>query len=91
MLSSGICMAVRDFDCILCQRHYARMSADAILPVGLICDECLDEFCQLEGNNLRKHVSERLAGRSPQNKELENGIVSAIEWHKQGRLKNTAI
>jgi len=83
MVGLGICMAVRDFDCILCQRHFSRMSADLILPEDLICDECLAELWRLEGDELRKYVSQHLARRALQDKGLENGIVETVKMLKQ--------
>lgn len=53
-------MCVRDFECTLCQRNFALMYGDLILPEKLICDECLKELWPLEEDGLRKRVSERL-------------------------------
>lgn len=83
MVSLGVCMAVRDFDCILCQRHFSRMSGDLILPEDLICDECLAELWQLEGDVLREYVSQHLAKRGLRNKEVENRIVETVPMLKQ--------
>lgn len=90
MVELGICMAARDFDCILCQRHFSRMSADLILPEDLICDECLAELWRLEGDELGKYVSQHLARRTLQDKELENRIVETIQMLKQ-RKTGTSI
>jgi hypothetical protein len=77
-------MADRDLDCILCQRHFTRFCADLILPENLICDECLAELCQLEGDELRKRVSQRLAKSALQHgQEFENEIVRTVQTLKQ--------
>jgi len=81
MLSSGIGMATRDFDCILCQRHFSRMTADAILPGEMVCDECLAKLCQLDEKHIGRYVVEQLAGRGIQDKELEKRIISVIRKH----------
>lgn len=83
MVSLGVCMAVRDFDCILCQRHFSRMSADLILLEDQICDECLAELWRLEGDELGKYISQHLAKRGLQDKELESGIVETVQMLKQ--------
>jgi hypothetical protein len=85
MVGLGVCMAVRDFDCILCQRHFSRMSADLILLNDLICDECLAELGQLEGDELRKRVSQHLARRALQDKELESRIVETVQCSSSAR------
>jgi len=83
MISAGIGISVRDFKCILCQRHFSRMSADAILPNEMVCDECLDKLSNLDEEALVKHVAEALARSSLHDKELERGIRSMIQNHNQ--------
>ncbi len=87
MISLGICMATRDINCLLCQRHFLRMTADAIFPDEQICDECLAELGQLDGEALKKHVAEQLARRASQDIELEKMIVSAIQRYNQQRIQ----
>jgi hypothetical protein len=81
MLSSGIGMVAREFECILCQRHFSRMTADATLTAEMICDICLAELSQLGADRLTEQVSELLGNRGIQDEELEKRIVSIIQGH----------
>jgi hypothetical protein len=54
------CLAVREFDCILCHRHFTLLTQDFILPWTLICDECLVELWELEGDALAEYLAARL-------------------------------
>ena len=77
--------AVRDFECILCQRQFSLPSGDLIVPESLICDECLAELWQLEGDALARYVSEHLAKNASQR---EQGPESHVQ---QGALENRII
>lgn len=84
MVSLGIGMAPREFDCLICQHHFTRFCADMILPEYSICDQCLAELRPLEGDELRKRVSRRLAERGArQDKGFEDEIVRAIQRVQQ--------
>jgi hypothetical protein len=84
MESFGVCMTDRSFECILCQRHFTRFCADLILTEDLICDDCLGELRQMEEDELRKHVSQRLAkSASHQNRKFEDEIVQIIQKPNQ--------
>ncbi len=63
-LSLGICMATREFKCLLCGRQFTRMSADLILPETTVCDECLAELGSLNEVALREEIDRRLAERT---------------------------
>lgn len=54
-------MCVRAFECTLCQRHFEMMYGDLIILEELICDECRQELWQLEGNELRERVAQKLS------------------------------
>ena len=78
-------MAVREFECILCQGHFTLLSGDLMLPEPVICDECLVEVWLLEGDVLAKHISKHLAGNvSPHKEHLESHI-------RQGTLNDRII
>lgn len=79
MLSQGICMTSRNFTCLVCQRLFSRVTQDVIIYDDMICDECLAELCLLDGEALARRVVEKLAWKNPRDKELESGIVSAIQ------------
>jgi hypothetical protein len=80
MASLGIAMVPREFDCLICQRRFSRVCGDLILPEYQICDDCLDELVQLEGDPLRKRIAERLdEGGSRRDERLEDEIVRAVE------------
>jgi hypothetical protein len=76
----GAVFANRDFECILCQRHFTRASADLILTDDMICDDCLGELQGMNENDLREHVSQQL-GKNPArcSQELEDEIVRIIQ------------
>lgn len=44
MISLGICMAPRDFECPLCGQKFTRVSADCIPLEDTICASCLAEL-----------------------------------------------
>jgi len=84
-------LALREFECTLCQQHFTLLSGDLILPGPRICDECLKVLWELEGDALEKHISERLGmaskdGERPEshveNRALVNSTVQHIQWHK---------
>lgn len=63
-LTLGVCMATREFKCLLCGRQFTRMSADLILPETTVCDACLAELGPLDEVALRKEIARRLAERA---------------------------
>lgn len=77
-LSLGVCMANREFDCLLCERHFSRMTADAIFLEEQICDECLKELWQLNKAARRECVSRQLAKRGPQSEDFANRLLESI-------------
>lgn len=86
-LSLGVCMANREFDCILCGRHFSRMTADAIFFVEQICDECLEELWQLNEAARREHVSQQLTKRGIQDEGFKNGLLEAISRMAEQRQR----
>jgi hypothetical protein len=83
-MRAGICMANRDFECILCQKQFTRFCGDAfLLSENLICDDCLIEFQQMEEDELRK-LSQHLAkSASHSGREFENEIIRIIPQFSQ--------
>lgn len=81
----GVCMADRSFECILCRQRFTRFCGDAILIAeNLICDNCLAELQQLEEDELRRQVSERLEKNPPRpSQEFENEVIQIIRKHGQ--------
>jgi hypothetical protein len=59
------------------------MTADAIFPANQLCDDCLAELNQLESDDLRNRVTQRLAERAIQQQGLADTIVAAVQWHKR--------
>lgn len=84
-MKAGIAMANRSFQCVLCQRQFTRFGPDAsLLSANLVCDDCLTELRQLEGDELRVQVSKRLAeGMSHRDQELESTIIKIVQEHAQ--------
>ena len=85
-------LALREFECTLCQQRFILLSGDLILPLPRICDECLEVLWELEGDALEKHISESLGNASKdrecpelriENQELVNGTVRHIQWLKE--------
>ncbi|MBN1658219.1 MAG: hypothetical protein JXA93_07440 [Anaerolineae bacterium] len=86
--------AVRDVECILCRRQFSLMTADFILPWTLICDECLDEIWEMEGEDLTAYLAAAHgAGNLPQTRQpvtppaqphpLEREIIGHLGEMKQ--------
>ena len=85
-------LALREFECTLCHRHFSLLSGDLILPSPKLCDECLKVLWELEDDTLEKHISESLA-KAHQDRErreshieeraLVNSTVQHIQWHKE--------
>jgi hypothetical protein len=85
-------LALREFECTLCQQHFTLLSGDLILPGPRVCDECLQVLWELEGDALEKHISESLRKASHDGERLEshiekqalvNSTVQHIQWHKE--------
>lgn len=62
-LSLGICMANRDFDCLLCGKPFSRFCADFIIPEYQVCDECLAEVSHLQGRELWAYIDQNRIDR----------------------------
>ena len=85
-------LALREFECTLCQERFTLLSGDLIVPGPRVCDECLKALWELEGDALAKHISESL-GKASQDGEcpeshiekqaLVNSTVQHIRWHKE--------
>ena len=84
MISAGIGMAARNYECILCRQPFSRMTADAVLSGEMICDECLAKLSQFDEDGLRKHVSQQLVANGIRDKELEDRITRIAQ-----QLNNT--
>jgi hypothetical protein len=56
-------LAVREYECTLCQQRFTLLSGDLILPGPRLCDQCLRDVWELEGEALAKHAAGCLAGR----------------------------
>ena len=52
-------MTVREFECTLCRKKFNLLAGDLLLFEPDLCDECLREIWQLEGEELVKYVTER--------------------------------
>ncbi len=82
-------MAPREFECILCQGNFTLLSGDLMIPMPVVCDECLVKLDQLEGDALVGYVSKHLAeNTSPQKEHIESqtqdGILEQIIRDIQG-------
>lgn len=53
-------MALRDFNCTLCSETFEKMSGDLIIPEPDLCDDCLREVWEMDGDSLTAYVAERL-------------------------------
>lgn len=92
-MAFGIGIAVRDFDCDLCQQSFTLCTGDLIVSEIDLCDQCLADLWLLEGEDLRQHISQQLArNASPseggsagdgEQSELEDRIVQWIQRYKQ--------
>jgi hypothetical protein len=80
MTGLGIGMAPREFECMLCQKHYTLLCGDLVLPEYLLCDDCLAELQPLEEDELRKHVAEN-APRCDQ--AFVDEIIRIIQGNKK--------
>ncbi len=72
-------MAVREFECTLCQQPFRLLSGDFFLPEPNVCDDCLRQVWELEREALEEHVAECLAGRET---FPAGDIVRHIDWHQ---------
>ena len=53
-------MALRDFTCTLCPKTFEKMSGDLIIPQPDLCDDCLKQVWEMDGDALTAYVTERL-------------------------------
>ena len=84
---------LRDFNCVLCDRHFTMFYGDLIIQEDLICDECLVELSEMDEGELPEHVAkclvevdyghDRGAGASAAREALEKRIVRKIEGLKE--------
>ncbi len=89
MTGLGIGMALREFECMLCQKHYTLLCGDLVLPEYLLCDECLAELQPLEEDELRKHVSQNLSENAPRRDEVfVDEIVRIVQANEEFGPRN---
>jgi hypothetical protein len=70
-------MALRDFDCILCQSSFEKMSGDLIIPQPDLCDDCLKEVWEMDGDALTAYVAEHL----PEDAQFSvEKVVQNTQW-----------
>ena len=84
-MQTGIAMAGRNFECVLCGQKFTRFTPDALLlSEHLVCDDCIKELLVFGEEELKSLVSERL-DRNPQNHspELEKAVIEVIRKYVQ--------
>jgi len=92
MTGLGIGMAPREFECMLCQKHYTLLCGDLVLPEYLLCDDCLAELRPLEEDELREHVSQHLSEDAPRRDEaFVDEIVRIVQANKQFGPRNMMV
>jgi len=57
-------LALRDFECTLCQKNFTMMGADFHIPEPDICDEYLVVVWPLDGEALADHITKCLTSRA---------------------------
>jgi hypothetical protein len=57
-ITLGVCMAERDFECLLCGKPFSRFCGDLIVPEYQVCDECLAKVNHLHGRELWAYIEE---------------------------------
>jgi hypothetical protein len=86
-MQTGIAMANRNFECILCGRKFTRFTPDALLMgENLICDGCLEALHSLGEDELQRQVKEMLS-RNPSrhSPEIEKAVVRSIQQYGKAR------
>lgn len=88
-----VSLAVREFQCALCQQQFTLLSDDLIVPESKICDECLRVTWAMDDQVLAAHVrgclarAELLAGGRPgspgEGEALVNDIVQSIKQYRE--------
>jgi hypothetical protein len=73
-------MAVRDFECTLCQQQFSLLSGD-LMPGPFFCDECLKEVWNMEDDMLEKHVEKCLVD---EDESTVNRITNTIKRYRDG-------
>lgn len=53
-------MALREFNCTLCPKTFEKMSPDLVIPGPDLCDDCLQQVWQMDGDALTAFVTEHL-------------------------------
>jgi len=81
-------IALRDFECTLCQVRFSMMSGDFFIPEPDICDECLVVVWALDGEALADHVAQCLAGRDV---FPVSSVVQYIQRQKGGSASAEAV
>jgi len=86
-------LAVREFQCALCQQQFTLLSGDLIVPESNICDDCLRVMWAMDDQALAEHVRGCLArdklpaGERPdsqgEEKALVNGIMQSIKRYRE--------
>lgn len=64
MITLGVAMVPREFECPLCGRKFTRVSGDFVPPEATVCDECLAELGPIGEIALRKEIERRRAERA---------------------------
>ena len=64
MITLGVAMGPREFECPLCGRQFTRISGDFVPPEATVCDDCLAELESLDEIALRKEIERRSAERA---------------------------
>jgi len=78
-------LSIRDMACTLCQTRVALPSVDFLQPEPVLCDQCLVDVWELEGEALVAHVSTCLAGNTSPNKAV---LESSL---RTGTLEETVV
>jgi len=92
-------IALREFECMLCQRQFTLLSGDLILPGPDFCDDCLKELWGLESDTLVERISGYLGKNASQREKdpesrqaLVNETVECIQrFREQGSSVEEAI
>lgn len=74
-------LALREFECSLCQAQFTMLAGDLLLPGPNVCDDCLTAVWRLDDETLSHHVRQHLGTRS-QEEAWVNRIVQHIKWHR---------
>jgi len=86
-------IALRTFDCTLCQAQFERLAGDLMVPAPNLCDACLQVVWEMDDATLAAHISRSLTdnasklerGYAPYGgqRALEEGTVRYVQWHRE--------